>query len=91
MGYGTPDKRDGKRNRERKSKRIVTRWCWPNHERPVVVVEMTSQGLPVVSLTIPAWRVDDTSREAAAWWLNGILPKLSNDEAYDLIWKREGQ
>ena len=81
--------RDGKRNRERKSRRILTRWEWSYKGRAVVVVEMTSRGEPLITVTCPAWRVDSVAKESAAWWLNQLLPRLSNNEAYAALWKRE--
>lgn len=81
-----PGKRDGKRNRERQSKRIVTRWEWHHKGRAVVVVEMTSQGQPLITVTVPFWRVDGASRESAAWWLNQLLPRLDHESCYQRLW-----
>lgn len=86
MGYDPKQHRDGKRNRERKSKRILTRWEWHHKGRAVVVVEMTSQGVPLITVTVPKWRVDEASREAAAWWLNQLQPRLTHDEAFEILW-----
>lgn len=77
-------RRRGKRNRERRSKRIE-RSEWWYRGRAVVVVEVTSKG-PLVVTRVDRNRVDAASREAAAFWLNQILTRLTHDDCYAMLW-----
>ncbi len=91
MTYPNGSHRDGKRNRERKSKRIVTRWEWPGNGRPVVVVEMTSCGEPLVRMLPTRSKVSGADREAAAAWLSNLYPRWGHEAAYVVLWFREGK
>lgn len=77
--------RYGKRNRERSSSRTVQRWEWRYAGRLAVVVEVTRRGAVLVTVPHPE-RVSSVGREMGAFWAQEMMPRLSNDEIYSLLW-----
>lgn len=86
MTYIMPHDPNRKRNRERRTKGILTRWEWQYKGRTVIVVEMMSSGEPEITVKVPKFRVDEVSREVAAAWLSNLLPRLHHEDSYRVLW-----
>ncbi len=84
-----PDHRN-KRNRNRPPRGIVSRSEWVYKGRAVIVVEVTQCGAPLITVR-DASRVDPAAKEAGAWWLNQLLPRLDHESCYAMLWTREGK
>lgn len=69
----------------RVSRAPVARWEWHFAGRLALVVEQKPSG--DLDITIPhPERVSPAGREAAAYWLAEMLPRLTHDERYALLW-----
>jgi len=79
-------RRRGKRNRERKSRRIVFRTVWHFGGRPAVLVQIDRRGVVLWQVKGDPRRVGAVDREIAANLLGEFLPRLSHDERYALLW-----
>ncbi len=79
-------RRGGKRNRERKTRRVVLRAEWHYRGRAVVVVEINRRGQVDVTTRVAFWRVDRVARELAANWLADYLPKLDHESRFSILW-----
>lgn len=78
--------RRGKRNRERKTRRIVVRSEWWLCGRKVVTVEVRDRGEVWVTVRGGPRRVHPEDRERAADYLREFLPRLTHDERYAILW-----
>ncbi len=77
--------RYGGRYREPRSRPAVARWEWHYAGRVAVVVEVTRRGAVLVTVPHPE-RVSSVGREMGAFWANELMPRLSNDEVYAVLW-----
>jgi hypothetical protein len=68
------------------SRKVVQRFEWRYRGRTVVVVEFRASGPPDITVAVGKSRVEPAFREAAAFWLCGILERLTHDEAYARLW-----
>ncbi len=67
-------------------RRVVLQVEWHYEGRLAIIVEVTRHGN--VEITIPhPERVDKVGREIAAAWLVDLLPRLSHDERYALLFE----
>ncbi len=79
--------RNGRRNRERRSRRPVVEGLWYWDARAEIKARLTARG-HLEWVVFDAGRVGSVGREYAANWLREhFAPQLSHDTCYSLLWE----
>lgn len=79
----------GRRNRERRTPKVVAEGVWVWDGRPAVRARLTSAGRLRVVAHLD--RADSVGREHAAHWLREhFLPRLSHEDCYQMLWGEGG-
>jgi hypothetical protein len=83
---GSPERRN-RRNRERRSRVVVTGEIWLSGRR-AVEIEVTKKGTLHLTVLLDGRSVSGADKMRAADSLRDYLPRLTHEQRYQLLWGR---